>query len=71
MSSEYKQSQPNAPTKDTSGKPVDVVERDIENRDPATHEVDEVITPTSIKRDEQDAETLEREDAAIERKLDR
>ena len=69
MSSEYEQSQPNAPTTDTSGKPVDVVERDIESPDPATREVDEVITPTSIKRDEQDAETLERENAAIERKL--
>lgn len=69
MSSEYKQSQPNGQTEDSSGKPVNVVERDLENRDPATHDVDEVITPTSIKRDEQDAETLEREDAAIERKL--
>lgn len=66
---EYKQTEPNAPTTDTSGKPVDVVERDIEENDEASHAVDEVITPTSTRRKEQDAETLEREDAAIERKL--
>ncbi|WP_213880709.1 hypothetical protein [Pseudomonas sp. dw_358] len=66
---EYKQSQPNAPTTDTSGKPVDVVERDIEERHAPDEAVDEVITPTSTRRKEQDAETLEREDAAIERSL--
>lgn len=61
--------QPKAPTLDESGKPVNVVERDIENETPATEGVDKVITPTSVKEKEQDAETLQRKTAEIERKI--
>lgn len=69
MSSEYVQSEPKSPTADSSGKLVDVVERDMEQSDSPTRVVDDVITPTSIKRMEQDAETLERDNADVERKL--
>ncbi|MBD1551346.1 hypothetical protein HAQ06_19190 [Pseudomonas sp. C2L12B] len=55
---------PEAPARDSTGKPVDV-----NRRNPRTEQVDEVITPTSIKRKEQDAETLERRDETVERKL--
>lgn len=66
---DYDREQPKAPTLDQSGKPVDVVERDIEQETPQTEGVDKVITPTSIKEKEQDAETLERKVAEIERKV--
>jgi hypothetical protein len=68
MSTEYSSQQPNAPVTDSSGQPVDVVERDLDPANP-TRSVDEVITPTSIKRKEQDAETLERKNAEVERDL--
>lgn len=71
MSSDYQQSEPKAPARDTSGELVDVVERDLEHPNPATREIDEVITPTSIKQKQQDAETLERQNAAVERELKR
>jgi len=64
------QEHPDALVTDTQGKPVDVVKRDItqpENTD--TDDVDKVITPTSIKRMEQDVETLERKNAEVERQL--
>jgi hypothetical protein len=61
--------QPKAPTLDQSGQPVNVVERDIEQETPATEGIDKVITPTSIKEKEQDAETLQRKTAEIERKV--
>lgn len=59
----------NDPPVDTSGKPVNVVERDLEDPDDDTRAVDEVITPTSIRRTEQDTETLEQKTAEIERKV--
>ncbi len=59
----------NAPPRDTSGKPVNVVERDLEDSDDDTRGVDEVITPSSTRAKEQDAETLERKTAEIERKV--
>lgn len=59
----------NAPPKDTSGKPVNVVERDIEDRDDDTRGVDETITPSSTRAKEQDAEELQRKTAEIERKV--
>jgi len=71
MSSIDQKASPKAPVTDSSGQPVEVVERDLEQPDDATNAVDEVITPTSTRRKEQDADTLEREDAAIERKLGR
>jgi hypothetical protein len=69
MNNEENRQQPNAPVTDSEGKPVDVVERDIEQPDPDTDDVDKVITPTSIKRKEQDAETLERANREVERRL--
>lgn len=53
-----------ASLRDSAGKPVDV-----NRRNPATERVDEVITPTSIKRKQQDNETLERREQIVERKL--
>jgi hypothetical protein len=60
---------PNAPPTDTSGKPVNVVERDLEDPDDDTRAVDETITPTSTRIKEQDAEELQRKIAEIERKV--
>lgn len=65
----FKSNQTDAPPTDTSGKPVNVVERDIEDHDEDTRAVDEVITPSSTRAKEQDAETLEQKTAEIERKV--
>ncbi|MET1069251.1 MAG: hypothetical protein ABWY28_14685 [Pseudomonas prosekii] len=54
---------------DTAGKPVNVVERDLQDRDDDTRAVDEVITPTSTRVKEQDAEELRRKTDEIERKV--
>lgn len=54
---------------DASGKPVNVVERDLQDPDDDTRAVDEVITPTSIRTKEQEAEELQRKTAEIERKV--
>jgi hypothetical protein len=56
-------------TTDTSGKPVDVVQRDIADTDEDTDGVDKVLTPTSTRAKEQDAETLRQKTAEIERKV--
>lgn len=55
--------------KDTSGKPVNVVERDIADQSGDTKGVDEVLTPTSIREKEQDAQTLNEKLSEVERKL--
>ncbi len=60
---------PNAPPTDTSGEPVNVVERDLEDRDDGSETVDKVITPSSTRVKEQDAETLQRKIDEIERKV--
>lgn len=60
---------PNAPPTDTSGKPVNVVERDPADRDDDSEAVDEIITPSSTRVKEQDAETLQRKIDEIERKV--
>jgi len=59
----------NAPPVDASGKPVNVVKRDIEDRDNDTRGVDETITPSSIRTREQEIEELNRKTAEIERKI--
>ncbi|MHA3735505.1 hypothetical protein ACXR0M_07480 [Pseudomonas sp. Eth.TT006] len=59
----------NAPALDAAGKPVDVVRRDLQDGDDHTKAVDEVITPTSIRTKEQEAEELKRKTDAIERKV--
>ncbi|MCY0109014.1 MULTISPECIES: hypothetical protein [Pseudomonas] len=60
---------PNATPTDTSGKPVHVVERDLEDHDDDTEAVDEIITPSSTRVKEQDAETLQNKIDEIERKV--
>jgi hypothetical protein len=60
---------PKAGAVDQSGTPVDVVRKDIEHEHSSTEGVDKVITPTSIKEKEQDAQTLREKTAEVERKL--
>jgi hypothetical protein len=60
---------PNAPPTDTSGKPVNVVERDLQDRDGEAEGVDQAITPSSTRTKEQDAEELQRKIDEIERKV--
>ncbi|WP_213939294.1 hypothetical protein [Pseudomonas sp. dw_612] len=60
---------PNAPPTDASGKPVNVVERDLEDGDSDTRGVDETITPSSTRVKEQEAEELQRKVDEIERKV--
>lgn len=43
--------------------------RDLQDSDDDTRAVDEVITPTSIREKEQDAEELKRKTDEIERKV--
>jgi hypothetical protein len=69
MSTEENAQQPNAPVTDSEGKPVNVLERDITEPNPETDDIDKVITPTSIKRKEQDVESLERANEVVERQL--
>ncbi|MCK1793787.1 hypothetical protein [Pseudomonas violetae] len=59
----------NAPPTDSSGKPVNVVQRDLADRDDDTRAVDEVITPSSIRTKEQDAEELQKKVDEIERNV--
>ncbi|MHC8319819.1 hypothetical protein ACYZT4_03790 [Pseudomonas sp. GB2N2] len=54
---------------DTSGKPVNVVERDLQDADGEAAGVDEVITPSTTRTKEQDVEELDRKTAEIERKV--
>ncbi|WP_397453310.1 hypothetical protein [Pseudomonas sp. NA-150] len=54
---------------DSSGKPVNVVQRDLQDTDDASKGVDETITPSSTRTKEQDAEELQRKVAEIERKV--
>lgn len=59
----------NNPPTDAAGKPVNVVERDLQDRDEDTLAVDEVITPSSIRTKEQEVEELNQKTAEIERKV--
>jgi hypothetical protein len=61
--------QPDAPTLDSAGKPVNVVQRDLADADDDTRAVDEVITPVSNREKEQDVEELNKKSAEIERKV--
>jgi hypothetical protein len=61
--------QSDAPPTDASGKPVNVVERDLRDPDDDTRAVDEVITPSSNRVKEQEVEDLNRKTAEIERKV--
>jgi hypothetical protein len=57
------------PTADQSGKPVEVVRKDLENEHSDTEGVDKIITPTSTREKEQDAQTLQEKNAEVERQL--
>jgi hypothetical protein len=59
----------NNPPTDAAGKPVNVVERDLEDRSDATKGVDETITPSSTRTKEQEVEELNQKTAEIERKV--
>ncbi|QVW21279.1 hypothetical protein KJF94_15285 [Pseudomonas hormoni] len=59
----------NAPPTDSSGKPVNVVERDLQDREGEAKGVDQTITPSSTRTKEQDAEELQRKIDEIERKV--
>ena len=59
----------NAPPTDASGKPVNVVERDLQDRDSDTEGVDKTITPSSTRVKEQEVDELQRKTAEIERKV--
>lgn len=63
------QATPNAPPTDSSGKPVNVVERDLQDRDGEAEGVDQSITPSSTRTKEQDTEELQRKIDEIERKV--
>ena len=63
------ESTPNAPPTDSSGKPVDVVQRDLQDSEQETQGVDQTLTPSSTRVKEQDAEELRRKTAEIERKV--
>lgn len=58
-----------APRTETSGKPVNVVERNLRDPDSDTKGVDETITPSSNQAKEQDVEELNRKTAEVERKI--
>jgi hypothetical protein len=69
MTTPVQPAQPKALVTDSQGERVEVVERDIAQPNPKTEDVDKVLTPTSIKEKQQDAEKLERANAEVERKL--
>lgn len=59
----------NAPSTDAAGKPVNVVERDLQDRNSDTEGVDKAITPSSNRVKEQEVDELQRKTAEIERKV--
>ncbi|MHC8287300.1 hypothetical protein ACYZUD_10845 [Pseudomonas sp. XS1P51] len=54
---------------DASGKPVKVVEKDLEESEGDASGVDQTLTPSSTRTQEQEAEELSRKIAEIERKV--
>ncbi|WP_287030275.1 hypothetical protein [Pseudomonas sp. UBA6310] len=62
---------PNLPKQDQAGKPVDVVRKDITRDNEATETVAKVITPTTIKTKEQEADEINAGADRVERLLKR
>lgn len=62
---------PNAPQKDVEGNAVNVVEKDVERPNPATDGVDKVLTPTTIRTKEQEADEINQRAAEAERLLNK
>jgi hypothetical protein len=58
---------PDAPRVDESGRPVDAVGKHLEQPNPATEKIDKLITPTSIKAREQEAEEIRRKSEQVRR----
>lgn len=61
---------PQEPRVDESGRPVDAVRKHLEQPNPATETIDKVITPTSIKAREQEAEEIRRQSEAVRRQTE-
>jgi hypothetical protein len=59
----------NSPPTDESGATVNVVDRGLRDQDEKQKKVDKVITPSSTKVKEQDAELINQKAAEVERKL--
>ncbi|RON05470.1 hypothetical protein [Pseudomonas brassicacearum] len=59
----------NSPPTDTSGKPANVVERGLEDRESDAKNVDVTVTPPLTRTQEQEAEERSRKIAEIERKV--
>lgn len=60
---------PQAPRVDEAGRPVETVRKVIEQPNPTTEKIDKVITPTSIKAREQEAEEIRRQTEEVRRRL--
>lgn len=60
---------PQAPRVDESGQPVETVRKDIERPNPATEKIDKLITPTSIKAREQEAEKIRQQSDDVRRQI--
>ncbi|TBU91973.1 hypothetical protein [Phytopseudomonas dryadis] len=69
--SEIDPTPPNQPAKDLEGDDVNVVHKETQRHGDKTETVDRVVTPTSIKTKEQEAEKLERANREVSRKLDK
>lgn len=63
------QTPPNAPAKDVEGDDVNVVKKEIQRPGEKTEAIDRVITPTSIKTKEQEAEKIREKSREAEHKI--
>ncbi|KIQ06040.1 MULTISPECIES: hypothetical protein [Pseudomonas] len=63
------QTPPNAPAKDVQGDDVNVVKKEIQRPGEKTEAIDRVITPTSIKTKEQEAQKIREKSQEAERKI--
>lgn len=57
--------------RDQTGEPVEVVRKAIEQPNPATEDIDKVLTPTSVKAQEQNTEKTRQRTAELEQKLNK
>lgn len=64
------QTPPNSPAKDVQGDNVNVVKKENQRPGEKTETVDRVITPTSIKTKEQEAEKIKQASEQAKRKID-
>ncbi|TBU71037.1 hypothetical protein [Phytopseudomonas daroniae] len=64
------QTPPNSPAKDVEGDNVNVVKKENQRSGEKTETIDRVITPTSIKTKEQEAEKIRQASEEAKRKID-